>query len=174
VGSIDVRKNVLNLLRAYAQSGARSDFALVIVGAPGHGGEKILEQVGHLGIEDRLHCLGYLPNTDLPGLYAGASAFLFPTHYEGFGLPILEAMACGTPVLTGTKGAAPEIAGGHAVLVEPEDPAGIAHGIDKVLTTTEEACHQARAYAAKFTWESCALSVLEVYKEALQQSEQER
>jgi glycosyltransferase involved in cell wall biosynthesis len=111
--------------------------------------------------------LGYVDKTELPGLYAGAAAFLYPGIYEGFGLPIIEAMACGTPVVTSTTGAAPEIAGGAAVLVDPFDVESIAAGLEKA-TIAEEA-DRLRALGQQrtlqFDWSVAAASTVEVYRQ---------
>jgi alpha-1,3-rhamnosyl/mannosyltransferase len=110
--------------------------------------------------------LGYVPKADLPGLYAGAAAFLYPGVYEGFGLPIIEAMASGTPVVTSTTGAAPEIAGDAAVLVDPFDVAAIETGLERATQPGEAARLRelGRARARGFTWDAAAETTLGVYR----------
>jgi len=167
LGSIDRRKNVGRLVAAYAASRARGTLPLVLAGGPGFGHEAIRAGAERLGLARDLVWLGYVDDAELPALYSGAAAFLFPTLYEGFGLPILEAMACGAPVLAADRGAAPETAGGHAVLADPEDEAALAAGIEAVLGRDDAAREAARAHAARFTWEACARGTLAVYEEAL-------
>lgn len=156
VGELSRRKNINGLLEGYARSAARRELPLVLAGPLSFGAEQALERLRALGLEDRVRLLGYVPDGDLPALYGGAAAFVFPTHYEGFGLPVLEAMRCGTPVVGGNRGSVPEIAGGHAVLTDPEQPEDIAAGIDRALTLTPAQREAARAHAAGFTWERCA------------------
>ncbi|MBN2172420.1 MAG: glycosyltransferase family 4 protein [Candidatus Krumholzibacteriota bacterium] len=167
LGSIDRRKNVGRLIGAYARSRVRGELPLVLAGGPGFDGGRIRAEAEALGLAGDLVWLGYAADAELPALYSGAAAFLFPTLYEGFGLPILEAMACGTPVLAGDRGAAPETAGGHAVLADPEDETALAAGIEAVLGLGAAAREAARAHASRFTWEACARGVLAVYEEAL-------
>jgi glycosyltransferase involved in cell wall biosynthesis len=113
---------------------------------------------------------GVVPEEDLPGLFAGADAFLYPTLYEGFGLPVAEAMACGVPVLTSSTSALQEIAGGYAYLVDPMDVDAIARGIVDLATDPErrrEYAELGRRRAADFSWERAAEQTLRVYAEAL-------
>lgn len=163
-GAISGRKNTARLVQAYARARARQERPLVLAGALSYHGAATVEAIERGGLGQQVRLLGYVPDADLPALYAGAGAFLFPTLYEGFGLPILEAMASGIPVLTSTTGAAPEVSQGWAVLVEPTDVDAIADGIDRVLTLPGETIAQARAHAQTFTWERCARQTLEVYR----------
>jgi glycosyltransferase involved in cell wall biosynthesis len=169
VGQISRRKNTANLLAAYAASPLRHDLPLVLAGAPTYRAAEELAALERLGIAGRVLTLGYLPEEDLPPLYGGAAAFLFPTSHEGFGLPILEAMASGVPVVAGNVGASPEVAAGHAVLVNPRDPADIAAGIERALTLPPAAREAARRHAAAFTWERCARATRAVYLRAMEQ-----
>jgi glycosyltransferase involved in cell wall biosynthesis len=166
VGEISRRKNIKNLLAAYAKSSHGRDLPLVIVGSQSFGAKEILSEIPSLGLEDRVLLLGYVPDPDLPAIYAGASAFLFPTYYEGFGLPVLEAMASGVPTVTSNCGAVPEITGDHAVLVEPDDVESIAAGISRALEMTDADRTAARNHVAKFTWDECARRTRAVYHDA--------
>jgi glycosyltransferase involved in cell wall biosynthesis len=110
--------------------------------------------------------IGYVEKSELPDLYAGATAFLYPGIYEGFGLPIIESMACGTPVLTSRTGACPEVAGGAAVLVDPFDLESIVNGIEQV-TNQEEATRLrelGRQRIQFFDWSRAAAATLDVYR----------
>lgn len=164
VGAISGRKNTARLVRAYAQSRASKERTLVLVGAMSYRGEDTLEAIRQCGLGQRVRLLGYVPDKDLPALYAGAACFVFPTLYEGFGIPILEAMASGTPVLTSTTGAAPEVSGGLAVHVDPYDVEAIADGIDRALETPATMLAQARQHARAFTWERCASQTFAIYQ----------
>jgi alpha-1,3-rhamnosyl/mannosyltransferase len=164
-GAISGRKNTARLVQAYAQSRARKERPLVLVGAMSYRGEDTLAAIRQGGPGKGVRLLGYVPDEDLPALYAGAGCFVFPTLYEGFGIPIVEAMASGTPVLTSTTGAAPEISGGLAVHVHPYDVEAIADGIDRALEIPATTLAQAREHAKTFTWERCASQTLAIYRQ---------
>jgi glycosyltransferase involved in cell wall biosynthesis len=167
VGAISGRKNTARLVQAYAQSRARMERPLVLVGTMSYRSEDTMEAIRQCELGKHIRLLGYVPDEDLPGLYAGAGCFVFPTLYEGFGMPILEAMASGVPVLTSTTGAAPEVSGGLAVCVNPYDVEAIADGIDRALETSPSLLAQARDHATMFTWERCASQTLVIYRSIL-------
>ena len=164
VGTISGRKNTARLVQAYAQSRARTECPLVLAGAMSYRSDDTIEAIRHYGLDKHIQLLGYVPDEDLPALYAGAGCFVFPTLYEGFGMPILEAMASGIPVLTSTTGAAPEVSGGLAVSVNPYDVEAIADGIDRALETPAALLTRAREHAKTFTWEQCASQTLALYR----------
>ncbi|SFF47938.1 Glycosyltransferase involved in cell wall bisynthesis [Fontimonas thermophila] len=167
-GSRAENKNIPRLLQAYARSGVAADYRLMVAGPMRDADrQRFLEDVAALGLSGRVLVPGYVPDADVPLLYAAASAFLFPSTYEGFGLPILEAMACGTPVLTSTGGACPEVAGGHAVLVDPLCVDDIARGIREVLAMPQARREAALAYAQTKTWIETARQTLAVYRLAI-------
>ena len=118
---------------------------------------------------DGVTLLGYVEKVELRRLYAGAAAFLYPGIYEGFGLPIVEAMACGAPVVTSSTGAAPEIAGGAALIVDPFDPASIEAGLERIAHPEEAARLRALGLerARAFRWESTAQETLDTYRRAI-------
>src|SRR3972149_10010834 len=126
VGSLEPRKNVKTLLRSYASLSetVKREFSLVIAGAKGWLNSDIPGIVKELGIEKTTLFPGYIEKEDMSAVYSAASVFVFPSLYEGFGLPILEAFACGTPVITSNTSSMPEVAGDAAVLVDPADAAG--------------------------------------------------
>lgn len=167
VGELTRRKNLPRLVAAFAASDAAQDLELALAGQAAFGHEEVPRAVEASGVAERVRFLGYVPDADLPALYSGAEAFLFPTSYEGFGLPVLEAMACGTPVVGADRGAVPEIAGGHAELVDPDSVDSIAAGIDRVRGRSAQAREAARAHARSFTWEACAEGTRRVYLRAL-------
>jgi glycosyltransferase involved in cell wall biosynthesis len=166
LGELSRRKNLPNLISAYARSGLAPDVLLALGGSRSYGFDDVERAITSEGVGARVRLLGYVPDDDLPALYGAAAAFAFPTRYEGFGLPILEAMACGTPVVAGTRGAAPEVAGGHAVLAEPDEPDSIAAALRAALERTGEARAAATAHARGFTWEACAAATRAVYERA--------
>jgi glycosyltransferase involved in cell wall biosynthesis len=165
VGGVSPRKNTRRLIEAFrrwrARSHERAAYRLLITGT------SLDHEFAEHGAPDGVSLLGYVAKAELPELYAGASAFLYPGIYEGFGLPILEAMACGTPVVTSTTGAAPEIAGGAAVLVDPFDVAAIETGIERVTDAGEAERLRAlgRERAGFFRWEAAAAATIEVYRQ---------
>lgn len=165
LGLSNPNKNLPRLLEAFAGSAARRSHRLLIAGQLSDEAAPILQAaVARLGIADAVSFPGYLPAADIPRLYAGAAAFLFPSLCEGFGLPILEAMACGTPVLTSAVSSCPEVAAGHAVLVDPLDVAAIGAGIDRVLTMSPSQCEAARLHAVAKTWRQTVEQTLAVYR----------
>ncbi|HJR15995.1 MAG TPA: glycosyltransferase family 1 protein [Gemmatimonadales bacterium] len=165
VGGVSPRKNTRRLIEAFrawrAKGGHRAQFRLLITGT-----SLDSEFVRGAPLPEGVSLLGYVAKEDLPGLYAGAAAFLYPGIYEGFGLPIIEAMACGTPVVTSTTGAAPEIAGGAAVLVDPFDVESIARGIERVTLAPEGDRLSAlgRQRVGMFDWSTAASETIEVYR----------
>jgi len=162
VGAPTVRKNTLRQVQGYARSHAARHMPLVVVGGTGQPPvEAALQQAAAPGTLLRP---GYVPPQHLPSLTAGAAAILFATHYEGFGLPILEAFAAGVPVVVGNRGAAPEVAAGHAPLASPTDPDAIAHALNTALAMAPAARQDARLYAQAFTWEATAQATRQVYR----------
>jgi glycosyltransferase involved in cell wall biosynthesis len=165
MGGVSLRKNTFNLIKAYHRSKSKADFKLVITGKIEAAHEQdVRDYIISNKLENDILLTKYLPNCDLKELYINAKAFLFPTFYEGFGIPILEAMLAELPVLTSTTGAAPETAGGFAILVDPFDPESIAEGIDKLKYTTQEHLDKAKAYAVKHTWDKTAKLTTSIYE----------
>ncbi len=169
VGGANPRKNHGALLRAYASHSDRlKDHSLVMVGEPVNRFGDMMATTRTLGLEHRVVCTGTLSVTDLRLLYSQAAVFVFPSLYEGFGMPVLEAMACGAPVITSNTTALPEVAGDAAVLVNPEDAEELADAIFRVL---EDSVLRARLKergferAKQFTWERAAQRTVAVYRE---------
>lgn len=161
-------KNLDRTLEAFAASGLASDFTLLVCGERSHAqGEALASRLAGLGLGTRVRFAGFVSNADLPVLYAGAAAYLFPSLYEGYGLPILEAMACGTPVLTSDRGSCPEAAAGHAVIADPQDVDALAAGIATAVAMPQPGRDAALAYARTRSWEATARGTLAVWREAL-------
>jgi glycosyltransferase involved in cell wall biosynthesis len=171
VGSVEARKNLPRLLEAYA--GLRNwlrQWKLVIVGARKWKFSPVFETVQRLGLEPYVHFTGYVEEADLPALYNGAALFAFPSLYEGFGLPVLEAMACGTPVVTSSSSSLPEVAGDAALLVDPYDIAALADAMRRVLEDSALAAAlrvKGLERARQFTWERTARETIAVYERVL-------
>lgn len=173
VGTVQPRKNLPRLIEAFAaQWGPQrrrqtQQFApqLVIAGKRGWLTEAIERRAVELDVADRVHFTGYVADEDLPALFSGALAFVFPSLYEGFGMPVIEAMACGAPVLTATTSSLPEVAGDAALLVNPQDAMAIAAGLARLAedaTLRAELRSRGLARAASFSWDRCAAETLDV------------
>jgi glycosyltransferase involved in cell wall biosynthesis len=170
VGNFLPHKNLSRLLEAYAKMSAphRAACRLVLAGGD-RGRQRELEAaVKRLGIEGRVVFPGLVEEADLPGLYGGCSLFVLPSLEEGFGLPALEAMACGAPVVASNRGAIPEVVGDAALLVNPEDPAAMASAMERVLSSEQlagELRQRGLARAREFTPDRTAGRVLQVLKQ---------
>ncbi len=171
VGGFDRRKNVDALVLAYAQTAVRNEATLVLVGAGEQESARLLATVESAALENRVRILGYVPDDDLVLLYNGASAFIYPSLYEGFGLPVVEAMACGVPVLASNCTSLPEVVADAALLFDPTRPDDIAAAIDRVFTNGDDEMSRLRsrglAVAARLTWRNTAERTLDVYRAAL-------
>jgi glycosyltransferase involved in cell wall biosynthesis len=182
VSTLEPRKNLVRLLEAFAQvvqaenanlQSSISKLHLVIAGRRGWLYEDIFAAIDRLDLRERVQLLDYVHDKDLPALYNLAAVFAYPSIYEGFGIPALEALACGTPTVTADNSSLPEVVADAAVLVSAEDVGSIASGIARVLS---DAGLRARLRAAgpkqarKFTWEQAAKRVLACYERAVQPS----
>ena len=169
VGSLEPRKNVKTLLKGYASLSetVKREFSLVIAGAKGWLNSDIPGLVKELGIEQKTVFLGYIDKEDMSAVYSAASVFAYPSLYEGFGLPILEAFACGVPVITSNTSSMPEVAGDAAVLVDPADSAELAAALEGLLLDEgkrRELKARGLERAALFSWERCARETIAVYE----------
>jgi glycosyltransferase involved in cell wall biosynthesis len=172
VGNLHPRKNLRRLVEAYARMPAslRSRYKLVIVGQALWHHSDIYRAAVDKGVQPDVIFTGYVPDVDLVLLYNAATAFAYPSLYEGFGLPVLEAMACGTPVVTSSVSALPEIAGDAAILVDPHDAPALSSAMATVLSEPELAQGLSTAglqRARSFSWQRTALETLEIYREVL-------
>ena len=172
LGGEKPHKNVRNVLRAFTQASRESALphALVLAGPMPANKSRVEALIQGLDLSTRVFRPGIVPEEDLPGLFGGSEALLYPTLYEGFGLPVVEAMACGVPVLTSSTSALQEIAGGYALLVDPMDVSAIAKGIAEIATNAQrraELVALGRRRAADFSWDRAAAQTLKVYAEAL-------
>ncbi len=175
LGGEKPHKNVRNVVRAFAKARQERSLphSLVLAGPLPANPARLEALIAALELNTVVRRPGVVEDADLPGLYAGAEAFLYPTLYEGFGLPVVEAMACGTPVLTSATSALQEIAGGYACLVDPMDVNAIASGIAQLATdeaARAEFAELGRKRALDFSWDKTARKTLEVYAAALRAS----
>ena len=172
VGTIEPRKNLVRLLQAFARlprDGTRPD-ALVLVGQRGWKDSAVFSAVERLGLSNEVRYLGYVPQEPLVALYNLADAVVFPSLHEGFGLPVVEAMACGTPVVTSRNGSLGEVAGEAAEFVEPTDVASIAAALRRVLGDSDRRAglrEKGLVQAARFSWSNAAAQTRRVYARAL-------
>ncbi len=170
LGTIEPRKNLARLLQAFSQLRRRLPKPapkLVQVGMKGWMYEEIFAQVQALDLEDDVIFVGWAESELLPALYNGARLFVYPSLYEGFGLPVLEAMACGVPVVTSHTSSLPEVAGDAALLVDPYDVAQIAEAMERLLVDQDLAQmlrQRSLKRAARFTWQACAEKTLKIYE----------
>jgi glycosyltransferase involved in cell wall biosynthesis len=165
VGTVEPRKNVDTLLDAWQGFRLRHDFDLVIVGSSGWGSAKTMTRL--LSRPQGVRYLGYVPEDELPGLTAGATAFLYPSLYEGFGFPVAQAMAAGVPVITSNTSCLPEVAGEGALLVDPRSPAEIQAALEKLLTSQtlrDQLRTAGTARARQYRWDACARQSLEFFR----------
>jgi glycosyltransferase involved in cell wall biosynthesis len=169
VGTVQPRKNLMGLVRAFASLNATKahPHTLVIAGGAGWKNEGLRELIRDLGVTEKVHFTGYIDEADLPVLYSMAEVFALPSLYEGFGLPVIEAMACGVPVLTSSTSCLPEIAGDAAVLVDPQSVEAMAAGLGRLMedSSLRDSCI-AKGYerARQFTWERSARDVLSLFE----------
>ncbi len=168
LGGISPLKNIGNLLRAFALVGATHNVDLVLAGFKRWSFERELAPIRELGLEERVKYVGYVADEDLAALYSGAECLALPSWYEGFGIPILEAMACGCPVVTSSgRHAAPEVAGGAALLVDPADPGAIAAGLSQVLDDPKlraELIAKGLVRGPRFNWDNTGRLTAEVVR----------
>jgi glycosyltransferase involved in cell wall biosynthesis len=177
VGTLHPRKNLVRLVQAFAvllrsslsmPEPLPSNLQLVLAGQKGWLYDKVFAQVRELGLTERVVLTGYVPDADLPVLLSGALAFVFPSLHEGFGLPVLEAMACATPVICSNVSSLPEVAGDAALLVDPLDTGLLAEAISQIVIDeglrrmlVERGFRQIR----RFSWRRCAREILQILED---------
>lgn len=168
VSTLQPRKNHLRLIRAFASLAARHpSLLLVIAGGKGWLYDAIFSEVQRLGLVERVRFPGFVADADLPALYSAAGALAYPSLYEGFGLPVLEAMACGTPAVVSTAPCLPEVAGEAALQVDPLDVAALAAALERLLTDEGlrgELVARGLARARLFTWARAAEELVGLYQ----------
>jgi glycosyltransferase involved in cell wall biosynthesis len=164
VGTINPRKNLVRLIQAFELL-ARTDpeLGLVICGSQGWRADKTLDRALRSPFMNRIHIIGYVPDKEMPALYSAASVTAFVSLYEGFGLPAIESMASGTPLVAANRSSLPEVCGGAALLVDPFDSHSIADGLRRVINDSalrSALVERGRERARLFTWQHCASATL--------------
>ena len=172
VGTLEPRKNIQSLLKAYEllPGAVQSNWPLVIAGMRGWKDHTITKGIEALTRRGNVKFLGFVPEKDLPFIYAGAGLFVFPSLYEGFGLPALEAMASGVPVVVSNRASLPEVVGDAGIYIDPENIESMVHAIKSLLEDPEKCKQMAKMgllQAKQFTWEACAQKTFSVYQEVL-------
>ena len=177
LGTLQPRKNLSRLITAFAthppshpitQPPSPPAPQFILAGKRGWLYDDLFAQVRRLGLEGRMIFPGYVPDEDKAALLSGALAFVFPSLYEGFGLPVLEAQACGCPVITSATSSLPEVAGDAALLVDPGDTAAIAAGLRRIATDSalrESLIERGLANVRRFSWAACAQSIMSVIEQ---------
>lgn len=170
VGTLQPRKNLDRLIDAFVLLRDRGNLThrLYIAGAAGWSYSDLFVKIEELGLQPFVRFLGYVADEDLPALYSLADVFVYPSLYEGFGLPVLEAMACGTPVVCSNVSSIPEVGGDAAIYCDPLDVESIAAGIERALGDRElrkKMIGLGREHASEFTWASAGRALLSVYRE---------
>lgn len=169
LGSLEPRKNILGIIEGYetAFNSLPLPYNLVIAGAPGWKNKEIFKKIEKSPLKQKINFIGYIKSEDKPELYHRASAFVYPSFYEGFGFPVLEAMFSGIPVITSNRSSMPEITGSFAWLVDPNKPAQISAGLIKILNDEKfknELVAKAKEKSLTFSWEKAAKEFLEILK----------
>lgn len=169
VGTLEPRKNIRRLIGAYCSlpGELRDHYQLVIAGGKGWLSSDVYRTVTEMGAESRVRFLGYIPEPDLPWLYCGASCFVYPSLYEGFGLPPLEAMATGIPVIASNTSSMPEVLGNAGVLVDPQSDEDLGSAMIRVLSDSDlrrEMSSNGLSRSALFSWEKTAAQTLKIYE----------
>jgi glycosyltransferase involved in cell wall biosynthesis len=169
VGAIQRRKNQATLVRAFRS--LPPDWTLVLVGSQGYEASEALREVANSPCVDRIVITGYVSDAELGSLYARARIFAFPSLDEGFGMPALEAMAAGVPVVAGNRSALPEVCGPAAILIDPESEEQLAEALNRIASDGETAGAMARAginHAKTFEWKAAVEKTAAVYRELLE------
>jgi len=169
LAGVDPRKNTSRLIEAFAKILIETNrsYQLAMIGLPSSARHRFFQEARKLEIDNQIVFSGFVPEDDLVALYNLAEVFVYPSLYEGFGLPILEAMACGTPVVTSPRGSIPEVAGDAAIFVDPLSAEAISHGIKRVLTDHELARRlreKGFERVKSFSWRNAAIKMLQIYK----------
>jgi len=171
IGTIERRKNLNRIIQAFEHIHYKwPDAKLVLAGGLGNGAHEVTNAVSMSLAKDSIQVMGYISDEERNDLYASATVFIYASLYEGFGLPILEAMKAGCPVITSNNGAQAEVAEGNALLVDAQDADDIAKKLDFMLSNPhfqQELAIKGKVHAEKFTWEKCASNTTEVYTKLL-------
>ena len=167
LGTLEPRKNFTGLIEAFNQSPVRETHHLVIAGGKGWLYDDIFQSAATSPVADRIHLIGFVADNDLPALYSAADLFAYPSHYEGFGIPVIEAMACGTPVVCADNSSLPEVAGPAALQIKATDAPALAEALHRLASDRalrEHAIEAGFLQAQQFSWQAAAKRLLSVYQ----------
>ncbi len=167
LGTLEPRKNFSGLIESFSQSPVRETHHLVIAGGKGWLYNDIFAAAKTSPVAERIHLIGFVADDDLPALYSLADIFAFPSHYEGFGIPVIEAMACGTPVVCANNSCLPEVAGQSALQITATDTTALAEALDRMATEAslrQQAINKGFRQAQKFSWPAATKRLLRVYQ----------
>jgi glycosyltransferase involved in cell wall biosynthesis len=170
VGTIQPRKNYQMLIRAFKPVAEQQPHNLIFAGGKGWLYEEMMAEVDRQGLNGRVHFIGFVDDNDLPALYSAASLLTFPSLYEGFGLPLLEAMACGVPVVSSNASSLPEVVGDSGLLLSPHDEAAWSQCMAELLADPVRRAHMVAdgfRQARQFTWHKASRQLLTLYQELL-------
>lgn len=171
IGTIQPRKNYSRVIRALKHLREQGyDLHLVIAGGKGWLEDEMYKTLDETSLHDVVHLIGFADEADIPALYSGAECVVFPSLYEGFGFPVLESMACGTPVVTSNVSSLPEVAGDAALMVNPYDVEAITHAVGQILENSQlrdTLIKRGFEQASKFTWENSAKQLQKIYTDVL-------
>jgi len=170
LGTIEPRKNIANLLRAYSKlpKNIKDQYPLVLAGGGGWNDDEIKSEIEKVKKDSQIIQTGYVDEKDIPALYSGAELFLYPSHFEGFGMQILEAMACGTPVLTANNSSLPEVGGDAAYYVDDKSVDSLKNGIEKLLSDPDlrkDLVKKGKQQIKKFSWKESAQKIIDAINE---------
>lgn len=170
LGTLEPRKNIPNMLRGWGKSFPTTRTPIVLIGRKGWKTGEIYKTINKSPYKEHIQLLGYVPDEDIPSIICGAEAFVYLSFYEGFGLPPLEAMKCGIPVIASNSGSLKEILSNYAILVNPNDVDNISESIVKIIedeTLKQHLVANGIIYANSFTWEKTAIETHKVYKQCI-------
>lgn len=166
VGTLEPRKNLDTVVAALSKCEGRHH--VVLTGWKGWGAKEWQQKAQHAGVADRIHCTDYLPEVDLPGLYSGAIALVYLSHYEGFGLPVVEAMACGCPVICSNVASLPEAGGDAAYYIDAEEKDEVGIVMDQLASDTtlrNDMIHKGIMHASTLTWKRTAQETVKIFSQ---------
>lgn len=170
LGNTDPKKNTKGVLKAFSDFRKKNqdDYTLIMLDYDREELKKLLNEIGDTELENHIHLTGYVVNTDLPAIYSMCEVFLYPSLRESFGIPMLEAMRCGTPVITSNTSSMPEVSGGKALIIDPYKPTEITEAMIKLIgdeKLKKQLVETGYEQSAKFSWKAMAEHVLKLYKE---------
>jgi glycosyltransferase involved in cell wall biosynthesis len=173
VGSIEPRKNILSLIKSFSLIRSKIEHKLVVVGSKGWGYKNIFDAIDSLNLRKSVMFTGYVPEYDLPYIYNASDLFVFPSFYEGFGLPVLEAMACGIPVIASNRSSIPEIIGDSGIVIDPDNIHELKDAMLNLLNNDElkkRLIDKGIKRASMFSWEKTAYNTLDLYKSVINEN----